>query len=305
MNSIRIATRKSELAIWQAEHVKQKLQKLYPKLEVKLVKLSSEGDRMLDVSLAKIGGKGLFIKEVEQSLLNKDADIAVHSMKDMPARIDKKFCLTAVCARENPYDALVSNKYKSLDELPYKAIVGTSSLRRETQILNIRPDLTVKFIRGNVNSRIAKLDNQDYDAIILACAGLYRLNIQNKISQVFTSKQMLPAAAQGIICIEALANNEEVKNLVKPINDASSFAEATAERAVSAKLNASCSTPVAAFAQIKEGKLAIEALVASTDCKQIIKSFRVGDIIDAKMIGYKVAEDLLKKGAKDILNNII
>jgi hydroxymethylbilane synthase len=304
VNSIRIATRKSKLAICQAEYVKHKLQSLYPKLEVKLIKLSSEGDRMLDVSLSKIGGKGLFIKEVEQALLNNNADIAVHSMKDMPAIIDKNFSLTTVCTRENPYDSLISNKYKNLEQLPYGAIVGTSSLRRESQILNIRPDLTIKFIRGNINSRIAKLDNQEYDAIILACAGLYRLNMQNRISQIFTAQQMLPAAAQGAICIEVIATNEEIKKLLQPINDTISFAETTAERAVSAKLNASCSTPIAAFAQTKNNSLTLEALVATKDGKQIIKSSQSGNITDAKIIGNNVAEDLLKQGAKKILDNL-
>ncbi len=304
VNSIRIATRKSKLAICQAEYVKQKLQSLYPQLEVELIKLSSEGDRLLDVSLSKIGGKGLFIKEVEQALLNNNADIAVHSMKDMPAVIDKNFSLTTVCKRENPYDALVSNKYNNLKQLPYGAIVGTSSLRRESQILNLRPDLTIKFIRGNINSRLTKLDNQEYDAIILACAGLYRLNMQNRISQTFTTQQMLPAAAQGAICIEVLSTNDKIKKLLQPINDAKTFAETIAERTVSYKLNASCSTPIAAFAQVKNNSLTLEALVATTNGKQIIRSSKSGNITDAQLIGDQVATDLLSQGAKKILNNL-
>ena len=298
---IRIATRKSALALWQAEHVAALLQRL-PEVEaVELVPLSTRGDEILDRSLQKIGGKGLFIKELEVAMQAGEADIAVHSMKDVPAEMPEGFCLAAMLERANHADALVSPNGEQLADLPRGALIGSSSLRRQAQLKMMRPDLRIEPLRGNVNTRLAKLDNGDYDAIILAAAGLERLEFHDRISQLFVPEQMLPAAAQGVVGIECLEDAHDLREVLAQLNHPTSVQTTLAERAIARVLEASCQSPVATYAIIDGTALSVTALVAMPDGSQSIRDSVSGNAADAEALGEQLAARLLESGAAELL----
>ena len=298
---IRIATRKSALALWQAEHVATLLNDM-PEIDgVELVPLSTRGDEILDRSLQKIGGKGLFIKELEVAMQCGEADIAVHSMKDVPAEMPEGFCLAAMLKRANHADALVSPKGEQLADLPDGALIGSSSLRRQAQLKMMRPDLRVGPLRGNVNTRLAKLDNGDYDAIILAAAGLERLQFDERISQEFLPDQMLPAAAQGVVGIECLENATELRAVLAKLNHGTSVQTTLAERAIARVLEASCQSPVATFATIDGDALTVTALVAMPDGSEFIRDSINGSARNAEQLGEQLARRLLDSGAAEML----
>ena len=298
---IRIATRKSALALWQAEHVADLLKAL-PEVEaVELVPLSTRGDEILDRSLQKIGGKGLFIKELEVAMQAGKADIAVHSMKDVPAEMPDGFCLAAMLERANHADALVSPNGEQLSDLPQGALIGSSSLRRQAQLKMLRPDLRVEPLRGNVNTRLAKLDNGDYDAIILAAAGLERLAFEDRISQLFAPDHMLPAAAQGVVGIECLEAATELRAVLAQLNHPTSVQTTLAERAIARVLEASCQSPVATYAVVEGDALTVSALVAMPDGSESIRDSVSGDVGDAEALGEKLAGRLLERGAAALL----
>lgn len=299
--NIRIATRKSALALWQAEHVAALLRALPEVSGVELVPMSTRGDEVLDRSLQKIGGKGLFIKELEVAMVEGAADIAVHSMKDVPADMPDGFVLAAVLERANPFDALVSGTVNSIDALPQGALVGSSSLRRQAQLLAIRPDLRIEPLRGNVNTRLAKLDDGQYDAIILACAGLERLGMADRIAAAMTPRQILPAAAQGVVGIECRSDRQALHDVLVQLEDGTSKITTTAERAVSQQLEASCQSPVASYAILDGNSLALEGLVASPDGRQILRESISGDAASADSLGRTLATRLLDLGAADLL----
>jgi hydroxymethylbilane synthase len=301
---IRIATRKSALALWQARHVAATLCALPEVSGTELLPLSTKGDEILDRSLQKIGGKGLFIKELEVAMQNGDADIAVHSMKDVPADMPDGFCLAAIMTRANHRDALVAGDEVRLQELPVNARIGSSSLRRQAQIKMLRPDLHVEPLRGNVNTRLAKLANGDYDAIILAAAGLERLELQHHISQQFSPEEMLPAAAQGVLGIECLANKSELRAVLAKLNDPVSVITTTAERTIARALEASCQSPVAAYATVSGETLELTALVAHPDGSRSIRDSVSGKAADAEKLGKSLAARLLAKGARELLDSI-
>jgi hydroxymethylbilane synthase len=301
---IRIATRKSALALWQANHVAAVLQKLPEVSGTELLPLSTKGDEILDRSLQKIGGKGLFIKELEVAMQNGEADLAVHSMKDVPAELPDGFCLAATMARANHKDALVSPDGKQLDELPENALIGSSSLRRQAQLKMLRPDFRIEPLRGNVNTRLAKLENGEYDAIILAAAGLERLELDHHISQQFLPSEMLPAAAQGVLGIECLENNAELRAILEQLNDPITMQTTTAERTIARVLDASCQSPVAAYATVSNETLALTALVAHPDGSQSIRESISGDAADAEQLGEALAARLLENGARELLDSI-
>ena len=295
---IRIATRQSDLALWQAEHVASILKLRDDVQKVELVPLSTRGDEILDRSLQKIGGKGLFIKELEVAMQEGRADIAVHSMKDVPVDMPPGFCIGAVLPRASAADALVGN---TLDELAEGARVGSSSLRRVAQIRLLRPDLRVEPLRGNVNTRLAKLVNGDFDAIILAVAGLNRLGLQESISQEFTPEEMLPAAAQGVIGIECLADNVELRALLADLNDHAASRTTLAERTVARRLQASCQSPVAAYATTVGGVMTLSGLVAMPDGSRVVRGSVGGESDDAERLANQLAEQLIAEGAREIL----
>jgi len=298
---VRIATRKSALALWQAEHVADLLTQI-PEIEaVELVPLSTRGDEILDRSLQKIGGKGLFIKELEVAMQAGEADIAVHSMKDVPAEMPEGFCLAAMLERANHADALVSPNGEQLSDLPQGALVGSSSLRRQAQLKMMRPDLRVEPLRGNVNTRLAKLDNGDYDAIILAAAGLERLEFHDRISQLFVPEQMLPAAAQGVVGIECLEGATELRAVLAQLNHPRSVQTTLAERAIARVLDASCQSPVATYAVVDGATLTVTALVAMPDGTEAIRDSVSGAADDAEALGEELANRLLERGAADLL----
>lgn len=298
---IRIATRKSALALWQAEHVADLLRALPEVDSVDLVPLSTRGDEILDRSLQKIGGKGLFIKELEVAMQRDEADIAVHSMKDVPAEMPEGFCLAAMLERANHADALVSPDGRQLQDLPAGALIGSSSLRRQAQLRMMRPDLRVEPLRGNVNTRLAKLDNGDYDAIILAAAGLERLQFGDRISQLFTPDEMLPAAAQGVVGIECLEEAVELRTVLAQLNHPESVLTTLAERAIARVLDASCQSPVATFAQVKGDDMTVSGLVAMPDGSRPIRDEVCGPAADAEQLGEHLAKSLLKQGAGELL----
>lgn len=301
---IRIATRRSALALWQANHVAAALQKLPEISGTELVPLSTKGDEVLDRSLQKVGGKGIFIKELEIAMRDGGADLAVHSMKDVPAEIPAGFCLAAMMERANHRDALVTAAGTQLDGLPQNASVGSSSLRRQAQIKMLRPDLRIEPLRGNVNTRLARLESGDFDAIILAAAGLERLELDHHISQQFSSSEMLPAAAQGVLGIECLDSNTELCNVLGQLNDPIALQTTTAERTIVRVLQASCQSPVAAFATVDHGTLSLTALVAYPDGSRYIRNSLSGDATDAQQLGETLAERLLQCGARELLDSI-
>jgi len=298
---IRIATRKSALALWQAEHVGGLLRELDAVTEVQLVPLSTRGDEVRDRSLQKIGGKGLFIKELEVAMQSGLADIAVHSMKDVPAEMPDGFTIAAVLERANHADALLSANNEQIGGLRKGTLIGSSSLRRQAQLKMLRPDLKIQPLRGNVNTRLAKLDAGDYDAIILAAAGLERLGLDARISQQFRPDEMLPAATQGVIGIECLAGNEELMQVIQTLDHSDSAITTAAERAITATLQASCQSPVASYATISGAAIDIAALVALPDGSEFLKDSISGSGADAARLGRELAERLLASGARDLL----
>ena len=298
---IRIATRKSALALWQAEHVASLLEALPDVGSVELVPLSTRGDEILDRSLQKIGGKGLFIKELEIAMEAGEADIAVHSMKDVPAEMPVGFCVAAVLERANHADAFVSSRAASLADLPHGARIGSSSLRRQAQLKLIRPDVAVEPLRGNVNTRLAKLEAGEYDAIILAAAGLERLGLQHHIAQQFRPDEMLPAAAQGVIGIECLESRAELRAVLDKLNHEPTVHTTGAERAIAKTLEASCQSPVATLATIDNAEMTVTALVAMPDGSRSIRDTISGPVSEAEQLGRALAERLLRQGAGELL----
>lgn len=299
---LRIATRKSALALWQAQFVASKLLALDGVDDVELLPMTTRGDDILDRSLQKIGGKGLFIKELELAIHERRADIAVHSMKDVPAELPTGFVIAAVMARANAADALVGRNGMRLEALDGGARVGSSSLRRQAQLLRLRPDLQILPLRGNVNTRLAKLGDGEFDAIVLAAAGLDRLGLSGHVSQLFTFEEMLPAAAQGVLGIECLEANRDVAAIVSALDDAAASATTAAERAVARRLNASCQSPVAAHACLSAGELTVTALVASPDGRECLRDSLCGQVDKAEAIGRALADRMLGHGARDILD---
>lgn len=314
LTTLNIATRQSPLALWQAEHIKDRLQALYPRLTINLVTMVTKGDKILDTPLAKIGGKGLFVKELEQALYEKRADIAVHSLKDVPMELPEGLVLGAYCEREQPTDAFVSNHFASLDELPQGAKLGTSSLRRQCQIQQYRPDLEIISLRGNVGTRLSKLDAGEYDAIILATSGLMRLGLTERIRHELDTQVSLPAVGQGALAIECRADDADVLELLKPLNHEPSRLCVMAERAMNRHLQGGCQVPIAGFAQInQDGQIWLQGRVGSVDGKTLLKAehhnaLPQGDNKEAeqvaKAMGVVVAEELIAQGADKILAEI-
>lgn len=300
-NTLKIATRQSPLALWQAEHVQSRLLALYPALKVELVTFVTKGDKILDVPLAKIGGKGLFVKELEQALFAGEADIAVHSTKDLPMQLPAGLAVPVYLQREDPTDAFVSNQYASIDELPHGAVVGTSSLRRQTQLQAYRADLTIKSLRGNVGTRLAKLDAGDYDAIILASSGLKRLGLQARIKTTLPIALSLPAVGQGALAIEMRENDAAVLEKIQTLNCAKTSACVLAERAMNRKLEGGCQVPIGGHATLSGGQLHLQGLVANADGSVILRANASGHAEEAEKIGMAVAADLLEQGAAAIL----
>jgi hydroxymethylbilane synthase len=302
---LRIATRKSPLALWQAEHVRACLREAHPGLQVELVTMTTQGDRVLDSPLARIGGKGLFVKELEQGMLEGDADIAVHSMKDVPAELPPGLEIGAILEREDPLDAFVSNRYGSIDALPEAALVGTSSLRRQCQLRARRPDLQLLDLRGNVNTRLGRLDQGDYDAIVLACAGLKRLGMAARITRALTPEESLPAMGQGVIGIECRREDEGVRRLLEPLDHEPTRLRIRAERALNAGLAGGCQAPVAGFSLLNNEYIELRGLVGWPDGSEIVHGQIVGPASDAESLGRELAEDLLARGARRILDALL
>lgn len=301
---LRIATRKSPLALWQAEHVKARLMQAHKGLQVELITFTTQGDKILDTPLAKIGGKGLFVKELEVAILEGKADIAAHSIKDVPMEFPEGLFLSTILEREEPCDAFVSNHHNSLQTLPQGAVVGTCSLRRKSQLLSKRPDLKIKDLRGNVNSRLEKLDNGDYDAIILACAGLIRLDMSKRIKQRISSSWILPAVGQGAIGLEARIDDSDTLELISVLNHHDTADRITAERALNKSLQGGCQVPIASYAMLDGDTLHLQALVGEPDGSLIVQGDISGHRNDGKQLGSKLAEDLLSRGAKEILEKL-
>jgi hydroxymethylbilane synthase len=302
--TLKIATRQSPLALWQANYVKDRLQQLYPDLTIKLVPMVTKGDVILDSPLAKIGGKGLFVKELENALLNKEADIAVHSMKDVPMQFPEGLGLAVICQREDPRDAFVSHSYRTFAELPQGAVVGTSSLRRQCQLKALRPDLDIRSLRGNVGTRLSKLDNGDYDAIILASAGLIRLGLADRIASFIDVEQSLPAAGQGAVGIECRTDDVQVHALLAPLADAETTYCVRAERAMNNHLQGGCQVPIGGYAVLQQGQLYLRALVGDIDGSRIIRAEGKSAVENAEVLGVQIAEQLLAQGADKILQSI-
>lgn len=304
MNTLRIATRKSPLALWQAEHVASLLQDKFPDLDIALRPMSTQGDKLLDAPLAKVGGKGLFIKELEQALLTGDADIAVHSLKDVPMEIPDGLAMPVFLARGDPHDALVCDHHDSLASLPAGTRVGTTSLRRRCQLLAARPDLQVVTIRGSVHTRLAKLDAGECDALLLAVAGLRRLGLGERVREVISPEVILPAVGQGVLSIECRQGDEGAESLIATLNDADSAACASAERAMNQKLGGGCQVPIAGFAELDGEELALRALVASIDGDRVLRANGRAPRGEGALLGASVADDLLSQGAGAILAEV-
>ncbi|MDF1758604.1 MAG: hydroxymethylbilane synthase [Legionellaceae bacterium] len=302
-NKIRIATRKSPLALWQAEHVANRLKSLWPQLQTELIPMLTSGDNYLKDRLQTIGGKGLFMKELEIALVEDRADIAVHSMKDVPAVLPDGLKIDVICKRENPFDALVSQKYANLADFPDGSIIGTSSLRRQSQIQAFRPKLQIKTLRGNIHTRISKLENEDYDGIILAASGLIRMGFNSKISQEINSDIMLPACGQGALGIESRVGDSKLLDLIKPLNDTNSSLCIRTERYVNKILGGGCHSPIGIFCQITENnELFLQTKVLSPNGEQEIYAFETGTFNESQEIANKCVETLLQKGAKKLLS---
>ena len=301
-----IATRESPLALWQAEYVRDALQSAHPGLSVSLLGMTSRGDKLLDLPLAKVGGKGLFVKELETALLDGSADIAVHSMKDVPMAFPEGLSLGVICEREDPRDAFVSNRFRTLEELPAGSVVGTSSLRRECQLRARRPDLEVRFLRGNVNTRLRKLDEGEYDAIILASAGLIRLGFADRIAQSMTVEDSLPAGGQGAVGIELRVDDSATLELLQVVHHEATAQRIVAERAMNARLQGGCQVPIACFAEHREegGQLWLRGLVGQPDGSRILRAEAEAPVAEAERLGQEVGQALLEKGAGEILAEV-
>ena len=302
--TIKIATRKSELAMWQAKHVAGLLRERHDGLAVELLPMVTRGDIILDQPLAQIGGKGLFLKELEKALLNGEADIAVHSMKDVPVEQAPGLVVEVMLERANPFDALLSRKGETLAELPAGACVGTSSLRRQCQLRSIRPDLLVRDLRGNVNTRIRKLEEGQYDAIVLACAGLERLGLDHLVTEILGPPRLLPAATQGTIGIQCRHGDVAVAGLIEPLKDPDAVLRTQAERAVATILQGSCQVPLAVFAELGGGKLSITGMVGMPDGSEMLRSEETGSPDEVDRLSAAVAEDLLSQGAGRIIESL-
>lgn len=301
---LRIGTRASQLALTQSQWVRDKVQALLPNTEVELVRISTKGDRILDVPLAKIGGKGLFVKEIEEALLAGEIDMAVHSMKDVPTVLPKGLHIGIVPQREEARDAFVSNRYRNLAELPAGAVVGTSSLRRKAQLLALRPDLQIRDLRGNVGTRLDKLDRGDFDAIILAGAGLKRLHLPARISTLLAPEQMLPAIGQGALGIELRQSDSMLLALMQPLHHPESAVAVAAERAYLARLEGGCQVPIGAYAILSENQLSLTGLIASVDGTTVLRQTRFAPLAEADKLGFELAEELLGRGGKAILEAV-
>lgn len=301
MKTLKIATRQSPLALWQAEYIRARLQELHPDLTVELVKFVTQGDKILDTPLAKIGGKGLFVKELEAALLDGRADLAVHSMKDVPMALPEGLTLAVICEREDPLDAFVSNQFEKFADLPQGAKVGTSSLRRKSQILKQRPDLQIIDLRGNVGTRLAKLDDGQYDAIILASAGLKRLGLSERIRHCLTPDISLPAVGQGALGLECRAADNEVLSLIQPLLHQETDVCVRAERAFNAYLEGGCQVPIAGYATLQNGQIHIEGRVGSTDGQTLLRAELTDEASNAQQLGENLARNLLDQGAGELL----
>lgn len=301
---LRIATRQSPLALWQAHYVKARLEAHHPQLQVELVPMVTRGDVILDTPLAKVGGKGLFVKELELALLEGRADIAVHSMKDVPVAFPQGLGLSVICERGDPRDAFVSNHYASIDALPAGSIVGTSSLRRQCQLAASRPDLVIRSLRGNVGTRLGKLDAGEYDAIILAVAGLQRLGLESRIRQPLSPEQSLPAVGQGAVGIECRMDDECTLALLAPLNHPETAVRVTAERAMNTRLEGGCQVPIGSYAELIDGDVWLRALVGAPDGQRVVRGERRGPVDQAQALGVSLAEELLNGGAREILTEV-
>lgn len=302
--TLKIATRKSPLALWQANFVKDRLEALHPQLQVELVPMSTQGDKILDTPLAKVGGKGLFVKELETAMLEGRADIAVHSMKDVPVEFPEGLGLHTICEREDPRDAFVSNRFKAIAELPQGAVVGTSSLRRQCQLRAARPDLVIRDLRGNVNTRLAKLDAGEYDAIILAAAGLKRLEMAHRITAFIEPEQSLPANGQGAVGIECRLDDHELHALLALLEHAETRARVLTERAMNRALQGGCQVPIGAYALVEGEQIWLRGLVGSPDGTQVIRDEIRGPLADGEALGEQLAQRLLAAGADEILAEV-
>lgn len=303
--NLRIATRSSALALWQAEFIKAELERLHSNVTVELVKIKTLGDKILDVPLAKVGGKGLFVKELEEAMLDGRADLAVHSMKDVPMAFPEGLGLVAICERDDPTDAFVSNHFSSLDDLPQNAVVGTSSLRRESQLRANRPDLQIRMLRGNVNTRLAKLDAGNYDAIILASAGLKRLGFEARIRNCMPDTLSLPAVGQGALGIECRLDDQELRAMLEPLNHTDSADRVKAERALNTRLNGGCQVPIAAYALLEDNDMLwLRGLVGAVDGSLIFRAEGRVHRSEGERLGRELAEDLLAQGADKVLAEV-
>ena len=300
-----IASRESMLAMWQAEYIKGRLKALYPDCEVEILGMTTRGDQILDRTLSKIGGKGLFIKELEQALQDGRADLAVHSIKDVPMELPEGFALAAIGERASPFDAFVSNQYARLEEMPAGAIVGTSSLRREAQLRAKLPHLTIKPLRGNVQTRLSKLDNGDYDAVILAAAGLQRLGLDGRIREILSPADSLPAAGQGALGIEIAARRTDLADILRPLNHEETAACVTAERALARALGGSCQVPLAAYCVMEDGLLTLNGLVGHPDGSVIIEASAQAPAAYADALGRAVAKRLADDGAEELIAAVL
>ena len=302
--TLKIATRKSPLALWQANFVKDQLEALHPELQVELVPMSTQGDKILDTPLAKVGGKGLFVKELETAMLEGRADIAVHSMKDVPVEFPEGLGLHTICEREDPRDAFVSNRFGQIDELPQGAVVGTSSLRRQCQLRAARPDLVIRDLRGNVNTRLAKLDAGEYDAIILAAAGLKRLEMAHRITAFIEPEQSLPANGQGAVGIECRLDDHELHALLAPLEHPETRIRVLTERAMNRALQGGCQVPIGAYALVQGEEVWLRGLVGSPDGSRVIRDEIRGPLADGEALGHTLAQRLLADGADVILAEV-
>lgn len=301
---IKIATRQSPLALWQAHHIRDQLRQRYPDIAVELVTFVTQGDRILDAPLAKIGGKGLFVKELENALLDGRADLAVHSMKDVPRDLPAGLCLPVIGLREDPHDAFVSNHFENVEALPQGATVGTSSLRRRCQLQHYRPDLRIEDLRGNVGTRLGKLDQGQYDAIILACAGLHRLGLSERIRQTLPVSLSLPAVGQGALGLECRQDDTALQNLLAPLNDFTTSTCVRAERAFNHTLMGGCQAPIAAYAVIEAAQIWLRGRVGEVETGQLIQGEKRGLLEHAELLGQSLAQELLDAGADRMLAHL-
>jgi hydroxymethylbilane synthase len=302
MKKLRIATRQSKLALWQANHVKKLLLQQHPELEIELVGITTKGDKILDKKLADIGGKGLFIKELEVALLTGQADIAVHSMKDVPPEIPEGLQLGAILKRNDPRDAFISKTFDCFSELPKGAVVGTCSVRRQSQLLHHRPDLKIKSLRGNVDTRLAKLEAGEFDAIILAAAGLKRLQLEKHITEIFSEEFLVPSVAQGAIGIECRKDNTDILKLIAPLNDLTTEICIDTERRLVQWLNGNCHSPIGSYATLENNQLTLTGLVASSDGQHVLRHQAMASCEDSALLAEKMAAELCHQGAKKYLD---